>query len=644
MSPRLAPITLLIALGCTSGRSVVGGPLEGAKVSLDAALVSTDGTPVSTDGPLVSLGRAFVDLTATLQATPFPVFPGRVPTPPQLTVGVFADIDGDGRPEILLARMHNPAEPDTNPLAAFRYDRATETLSPLPSPLAGDGSSLVGVLDLDGDGHPDLISQLWHTALHIAWGTSSGFDERSILVQDFRGEGGQSSMYPDDLDADGWLDMLLVHRCSTPECRPALPLIRVAPRRFESRSDLVPVSIPAWPCSAFSAEFVPGERTHITVAGDNPGQPQPTMFYRPGVALPDGHAPFEPMDPIGTFLLSPMGVAAGDVDGDGLFDLVVSINPIVQLFIAQPGWRFRFQDAFGPILSDHGPAMIPWGVALLDIDRDGRPDLVAVHGDDGSSFGKPRAYIGPQYTVVQLNQGGYRFVDVTAGSGLERRGQWRSLYTGDLDLDGAPDLIVGGMGESPRVYHNVLDNGNQGFALRLHGTTSNHLGAGARVRVFVHGDDRPQHHLAGSIGSTLMSPDPLVFVGLGPATTAERVEITWPSGTVQEIRDVAAGGVRDVTEPPVLMVDPPGRHLPADGRSQARIRITPRRPSGTLADATQVEARIFAGGGTLAGAVRDAEGWSVTLTAPDAPGSTVIEVRIDGAPVRIRPRIWWDAR
>ena len=135
-----------------------------------------------------------------------------------------------------------------------------------------------------------------------------------------------------------------------------------------------------------------------------------------------------------------------------------------------------------------------------------------------------------------------------------------------------------------------------------------------------------------------------MFVGLGRETSAERVEITWPSGTVQELHDVAAGGVRDVAEPPVLTIDPPGRHLPADGHAQAQVRITPRRRDGTIADATRVEVRVAAGSTVeVTTPVRDAQGWIVTLTAPAAPGSTVVEVRIDGTPVLVRPRLWWDA-
>ena len=147
---------------------------------------------------------------------------------------------------------------------------------------------------------------------------------------------------------------------------------------------------------------------------------------------------------------------------------------------------------------------------------------------------------------MHWNGGDFRFADVTPLTHLGRRGQWFSLYVGDLEGDGDPDLVVGGQNEPPRVYRNDIATANAGLALRFHGTTSNALGIGARVRVWPRETDPVHHHVGGGGGggaSPYVVSEPLVFVGLGAARSAARVQVEWPSGTVQDVRDLRAGTV-----------------------------------------------------------------------------------------------------
>jgi hypothetical protein len=203
---------------------------------------------------------------------------------------------------------------------------------------------------------------------------------------------------------------------------------------------------------------------------------------------------------------------------------------------------------------------------------------------------------------------------------------------------------VGGQSELPRVYRNDVAAGGNGFALRLHGTTSNHLGMGAQVTVWPESASAPQYYVMGGVASPYQFSQPLVFVGLGAATSAARVRVTWPSGTVQELVDVAAAQIHDVTEPAVVIVDPPSRHLPADGASFATVTITPRDPNGSLRAATTVELTRLDGGAPAPIAVtRDGDTWTAQVLAPATAGSTAIETRIDGVVVGISPRIFWDA-
>lgn len=299
--------------------------------------------------------------------------------------------------------------------------------------------------------------------------------------------------------------------------------------------------------------------------------------------------------------------------------------------------------AMEEIRADGGRAMKPWGTALIDLDRDGLADVVTVHGDDHESATNPASHIGPQHATVHWNGGDFRFTDITALSHLERRGQWRSLLVGDLDRDGDADLVVGGLGEAPRVYRNEIATGHAGLALRLRGTTSNALGLGAQVTVWPSNGGPSQSYPVGGSASPYVFSEPLVFVGLGGSRAAARVRLTWPSGTVQELRELRAGTVHLIEEPSLIEVAPASRHLPADGRSEAVLRITPRAPDGSVRTDARVEAEVLYGTGRVAAPVaREGGAWVVRVVAPPAQGSGVVVVRVDGVASGVRPRIWWD--
>jgi hypothetical protein len=255
----------------------------------------------------------------------------------------------------------------------------------------------------------------------------------------------------------------------------------------------------------------------------------------------------------------------------------------------------------------------------------------------------PAYAVGPQRVRALWNAGNFRWVDVTAALRLDRLGQWRSLTLGDLEGDGDADLIVGGLGEMPRVYRNDAVTGRHGFSLRLRGATSNTLGVGARVEVYVREGDPPRRYVAGGTASPFAASEPLVFVGLGEATRAARVRVTWPSGLAQDVADLAAGVLHTVVEPALLAVEPPSRHLSAAARDDATVRVTPRNPDGSVRRGAAVTATVTAGAARIEQPpMWDGAAFVVRLRAPSAPGSSVVEVRVDGAPVAVRPRVWWD--
>lgn len=679
----LRAAALLAAAGCTSpDRPAMPGPADGSApadvvaapgdarspadlgAAADGAVAPDVAAPGDVAAAPSTFGPGFTDLTEPLDGRT-PAFlavermnPGEDPEP---TVGLFADLDGDGASEVLFgATLDGPPGRTT---VAYGYTAAggLALRGPLAVAERADRLNVMAVADLDGDGAQDLI--LNRPEGEVAWGLGGGRfgPPASITTRTGQWAPSHSSVLLDDLDADGWLDVAYGIAGCCPGCRDVKILLRDGPRSFADRSDLL-APAPGASSYAMLAATLNGTRTLVSVGQPCGEQDSPT-FYRWGARGADGFARLEPFDPTprdayirtsdpgmgaADHAIShwvPMGAAVADADGDGRVDLAISLNFFVGLF--QDVGRLPMRDLteqFGerPSVAPSGQRMIPWGVALVDVDQDGRPDLFTAHGDDHSSATDPMFRIGPQRATVHWNAGAMSFADVTPALRAGRLGQWRSLALGDLDRDGDVDLAVGALAANPRVLRNDVASGHRGFSLRFRGSASNALGVGAVVTVRVAEGGPEQTHVVGSVGSPLVYSEPMVFAGLGAAARASLVRVTWPSGHVQELRDVPAGAMHTVTEPALLAVEPAGRHLPADGRSVATVRVTPRRPDGSPRTDARVEVALAHGGGAVTPARWTGGAWEATVTAPAARGSSVVEVRVDGAALGVRPRLWWD--
>jgi predicted nucleotidyltransferase len=238
-----------------------------------------------------------------------------------------------------------------------------------------------------------------------------------------------------------------------------------------------------------------------------------------------------------------MGVDAGDYNGDGLLDLVVTnfSHDYTTLYQNGPGGVFSDASYAAGIGAVAGPSL-GWGVRFADLDNDGRLDLFVANGHvypDVDSHGLGTRY--KQRNQVFLN-GGRRFRDVTssAGPGAALEHSSRGAALGDYDNDGDIDVLVVNRNDRPTLLRNDAAGGHW-IALQLVGTRSNRDGIGARIRVQVGG--RTQTFEAGGDGSYLSHSDIRVHVGLAQATRVQKIEIRWPSGQVDTAANLAADRV-----------------------------------------------------------------------------------------------------
>jgi len=245
---------------------------------------------------------------------------------------------------------------------------------------------------------------------------------------------------------------------------------------------------------------------------------------------------------------SGMGLDWGDVDGDGHDELVV--NALAQQRYAlyrRAGAAFEYASAETGLAAasrNHSG----WGTKLVDIDNDGRLDLVTAQSHVMDNIERTQPAVAHREPMMLLRNVGGRFADVSARMGeawLKPRVA-RGAAFGGLNNDGLVDVVVVAQQERAVVFRNRSAGGHW-LLVKLEGTASNRDGIGARVRVRAGG--REQWRLVSTAGSYLASNDVRAHFGLGDADQVDEVEVIWPRGRRQTVRDVKAGQVLVLREP-----------------------------------------------------------------------------------------------
>jgi hypothetical protein len=244
-----------------------------------------------------------------------------------------------------------------------------------------------------------------------------------------------------------------------------------------------------------------------------------------------------------------MGLAAADYNGDGLIDLLKThfADDVPALY------RNLGRGVFEDVASASGVAVqnryVEWGAGMPDLDNDGRADLVYVTGNvypEVEAVLKQYPHRGPR--VVFRNVDGAHFEDVSgrSGAGALAAHSSRGAAFGDFDNDGDVDILVFNMNEPPSLLRNDLRAGRGWIAVKLEGTRSDRAALGATVRVTSNG--RTQARAALSQASYYSHDDLRLHFGLGDATRADAIEVHWPSGNVETVRDVPGRRVVTIRE------------------------------------------------------------------------------------------------
>ncbi|HEY3129547.1 MAG TPA: CRTAC1 family protein [Acidobacteriota bacterium] len=236
-----------------------------------------------------------------------------------------------------------------------------------------------------------------------------------------------------------------------------------------------------------------------------------------------------------------MGVDAGDYDGSGNFSLVIGnfSNEMIALYHNEGNGLF-IDEAPSSTVGQASLLTLAFGTFFFDFDLDGWMDIFVANGHVENDINKVQrrvTYAQPPHLF--WNRSRRQFAEVTTQMGPEftRSKVARGAAYGDFDRDGDLDVLMTTNNGPAYLFENRRTNGNHWVSIQTKGTRSNRDGIGTLVKVSAGGKTQQQTVHSGSSYCS-QSQLPLVF-GLGSAAKVDRVEVLWPSGKRQELKNVA---------------------------------------------------------------------------------------------------------
>ncbi|MEP6535384.1 MAG: CRTAC1 family protein [Bryobacteraceae bacterium] len=477
------------------------------------------------------------------------------------------DYDGDGKPDIFFTNgAAMPSLIKDSPRYSNRLFRNSGGMRfedvTAKSGLEGSGYSMAAAAaDFDNDGHTDLfVAGVRHNILYRNRG--DGSFEDVTAKSGIRSEEWSIGAAWFDFDNDGLLDLFVVNyvdwkadfdqfcgdagRGIRVYCHPRLfkPTANRLYRnlgngRFEDVSKQsgigghlgkgMAAAVADYDGDGFPDVFVTNDKMPNFLFHNLGGGRFEEVAFAAGAALVD----------TGTEM-SAMGADFRDTGNRGFPDIVATALAGETFPFFRNQGKGSFADGgYSSGLGKLSRIYSGWGIGIFDFDNDGWKDIFSANSHVSDRIEEFEATTYRQRNSVFRNLGNGRFEDA---AGLQRVAAHRGCAFADFDQDGRMDVVTSSLGDRPELWRNVSPGGNSWLILKLTGTKSNRDGIGAVVRI---GDQT--NHMTTSVGYA-SSSDFGVHFGTGKKTEVEKIEIRWPSGIRQTLRNVKTNQVLSVRE------------------------------------------------------------------------------------------------
>jgi hypothetical protein len=261
-----------------------------------------------------------------------------------------------------------------------------------------------------------------------------------------------------------------------------------------------------------------------------------------------------------------MGVSAGDYDHDGWLDIFKTNFADDTANLYRNLGKGLFDDVTFASGIGVNTLWLGWGCGFIDVDNNGWIDILVCNGHVYPEVDQLKSHVGyrqPKVLYRNLENGRFKDISRDVGGPITDLAPSRGCAFGDVDNDGDIDVVVNTVNDVPQLLRCDSPGRNNWIHVRTMGTKSNRSGIGARLTCVT--GKLQQIDEVRSGGSYISQSDLRVHFGLGQAAKVDELEIHWPSGQVDVLKDIPVNQTITVKEGAgIVRSDPPGQAIKKD--------------------------------------------------------------------------------